>query len=783
MVGPEVKGAVKIAGWTCLAIFGLGPLHAQDAVNTHLTAAGKARDQKKYADAEREGMAAVLEAEKLDPKGERLSGALADLGWTFYVERKLAEAELKYRRAIEVGEVAGINPGALSNHWQHLGWVQISADRPEDAIASYERALPIREKIFGPDHVNVSYILSNLAYAKFQMQKFAEADALLRRALKIQGGLTGRDRLTTASTMLQMRRVLDAEAKYDEEEAILRQALRLREAVSGPEDWTVAEVLDWLGDFLRMRQRQDREAETVLRRALAITQKKLPPDHRLVGDICNDLALVVRNFNHFDEAEDLFLRALDITDKNRDESFRGRVAGNLARLYLIEGKLQEAEKMAVQSVAIREKFEGERERLVFELENLADVYSAQKRFDLATPMYKRCVAIREKTYGPDHPDLADSLRRLAYCLDQQKRSAESEPLYRRSLEIIEKRYGAKDVKTAAALEGLANSYRGQARLLDDEPLRRRALAIREQLPDATPAKLATPRNNFAVLLREMGRYREAAELLEKSIADSDEKEAAHGRQMAIRLANLGDVYRSQGWYARGEPLILKSIDVDDTSSTAGTLFTPPGAFAVDKLIRLARIDFDRQKYGEALPLLEQALALAGKNQDTERRAVVLAELGMVRCEMRQFNDAAKLYDEAQALREREPVETPRLARLLDDKGLLSIRQGKLLEAEASLLRSRRIYERTVGTESALTALCLAHLATVYRGEKRPSEAETLLKQAIPLLERAAGADAPVLAPVLREYSQLLRSLHRETEAAPFDARAKSQEAENATFKK
>jgi len=89
-----------------------------------------------------------------------------------------------------------------------------------------------------------------------------------------------------------------------------------------------------------------------------------------------------------------------------------------------------------------------------------------------------------------------------------------------------------------------------------------------------------------------------------------------------------------------------------------------------------------------------------------------------------------------------------------------------------------MYERSAGAESALTAICLAHLAAVYRGQKRPAEAEALLKQSIETLQKTVADDAPILAPVLKEYAQLLRTLNRASEGAPLEARARKLELAN-----
>ena len=69
-------------------------------------------------------------------------------------------------------------------------------------------------------------------------------------------------------------------------------------------------------------------------------------------------------------------------------------------------------------------------------------YDNQGRYADAEPLYKRALAVREKTLGPDHPDVAQTLNNLALLYYNQGRYAEAEPLYKRALAIYEKALGS-----------------------------------------------------------------------------------------------------------------------------------------------------------------------------------------------------------------------------------------------------------------------------------------------------------------------------------------------------
>jgi tetratricopeptide (TPR) repeat protein len=75
------------------------------------------------------------------------------------------------------------------------------------------------------------------------------------------------------------------------------------------------------------------------------------------------------------------------------------------------------------------------------LNNLAGLYHDQGQYAKAEPLYHRALAIDEKSFGPDHPNVARDLNTLALLFSATNRLAEAEPLYRRALAIDEESFG------------------------------------------------------------------------------------------------------------------------------------------------------------------------------------------------------------------------------------------------------------------------------------------------------------------------------------------------------
>jgi hypothetical protein len=88
---------------------------------------------------------------------------------------------------------------------------------------------------------------------------------------------------------------------------------------------------------------------------------------------------------------------------------------------------------------------------------------ATNRLADAEPLSRRALAIREKSLGPDHPDVAQSLNTLALMLQATNRLAEVEPLVRRALAIYERSLGPDHPNTKRVRENLTalEAKRGQ----------------------------------------------------------------------------------------------------------------------------------------------------------------------------------------------------------------------------------------------------------------------------------------------------------------------------------
>ena len=142
--------------------------------------------QGNYAEAERQWLSALQEAENFGPEDPRLATSLNNLGELYRAQGKYAEAEPLSRRALAIDEKAlGSEHPDVATDLNNLALLSYNQGKYAEAETLNQRALAIREKALGPEHPNVATSLNNLALLYYTQGKYAEAEPLYQQSLAI----------------------------------------------------------------------------------------------------------------------------------------------------------------------------------------------------------------------------------------------------------------------------------------------------------------------------------------------------------------------------------------------------------------------------------------------------------------------------------------------------------------------------------------------------------------------------------------------------------------------
>jgi TPR repeat protein/CHAT domain-containing protein len=348
-----------------------------------------------------------------------------------------------------------------------------------------------------------------------------------------------------------------------------------------------------------------------------------------------------------------------------------------------QGHYAGVEPLYRQALAIREKTLGpDHLDVAVSLNNLAALYEDLGRYAEAEPFYQRALAIREKALGPDHPDVAVSLNNLAHLDTTQGRYAEAEPLVKRALVILEKAFGPDDPHVGLVINNLANLYDHRYRYAEAEPLYLRALAIQEQALGPDHPDVAMSLSNLAGLDVNNSRYAEAESRYQRALAIRRKAFGPDHPDVAVSLSNLGALYWNQGRYAEAESYDREALAIKTRALGPDH---PDVAISLENLSVL----YDSQhRYAEAGPLKMRALEIKEKALGPDHpdvasylsdMALFYGKQGRTREALERIRRASRIYRDRMMTpgrRQESGTESERIGRF---KGTFHIHLGLLAD--------------------------------------------------------------------------------------------------------
>jgi tetratricopeptide (TPR) repeat protein len=288
-------------------------------------------------------------------KDEFVARIDARLGIAYERQRKYAEAEASYRRALTLfaqakelrwafsvldnlhgmfrsrGEYASseklLKPivtalesdtgrrQELSRYLVALGLAYQSQEKFAEAARAFERVRDMYKEIRPAGHADQGTIRNNIAKAFYYLRKYAEAEPLYREAIEISKRANGPDNADAAWYEKNYALLLYARGEKERADELFQKAIAKLSSSKGDGQPSVASSLFELGELYR-RQERYAEAEPLLKQALEMRQKFMQPDHLDLALTMERYAATLRMLNKQTEALKLEEQALAIRSKH-----------------------------------------------------------------------------------------------------------------------------------------------------------------------------------------------------------------------------------------------------------------------------------------------------------------------------------------------------------------------------------------------------------------------------------------------------------------------------------
>ena len=153
----------------------------------------------------------------------------------------------------------------------------------------------------------------------------------------------------------------------------------------------------------------------------------------------------------------------------------------------------------------------------------------------------------EEACGPDHPELAKVLHKIAVLYHASYSVGKAETAYRSALACAERAFPLPTLEMGLLLNNYGRLLHEQRKFSDAEDLYQRALHILKQAVGPFHRKLATPMSNLADLSHEMGKLeqsrtylRDMITILETNLGPNHRKVLKARERLAVLQTGRGE---------------------------------------------------------------------------------------------------------------------------------------------------------------------------------------------------------------------------------------------------
>jgi tetratricopeptide (TPR) repeat protein len=301
-----------------------------------------------------------------------------------------------------------------------------------------------------------------------------------------------------------------------------------------------------------------------------------------------DSGMRARKEAKYEDAERLLRAAVkDAETLGPQDSRLAKTLNELGGILRLQHKLDEAQVCHQRALKIAEATNNESSDVATSLYGLAVVEDFKGNADGAESLFKRAVAMREKTLGTDSPDVGRALYGFGNFRMDHQDFGQARALLQRAVSILEKNAGDDPEYLALALASLAAAQERQNQPAEASTSFERALREGERVLPAHHPILASIRINFAEFkLFTQHDAASAVPLFERGIPILDAFPGADKVGVAGYKGDLAQAYDSQQRYADAERMYSESLPVLEKAATS------------DKLLDASQLRATRARYEE-----------------------------------------------------------------------------------------------------------------------------------------------------------------------------------------
>lgn len=280
-----------------------------------------------------------------------------------------------------------------------------------------------------------------------------------------------------------------------------------------------------------------------------------------VSAALNNLAVAIKHQGKLEEAEKLYEESLAILKKiyGEDHHQVNVAKSNLASVFTALGKHQQAQQLFTQALDNMNKEETDPSVMATMLNNMGESLRKQGNFEKSLEYFEQALELQRKSSlnQSNDPEIAKTLSSIARLYFEKGNYDKSEELLNEAMTIITNNVGKKHPHYAACITALGNSLLKQRKFAEAQKKYEESLKIRDELKEPEYAKIPTLQS-LALALERQKKWAEA-EVLFNRILDClrQMNDGSHKQKLKDTLSSIANNMAQQQKLSEAESVYLE----------------------------------------------------------------------------------------------------------------------------------------------------------------------------------------------------------------------------------
>jgi tetratricopeptide (TPR) repeat protein len=382
----------------------------------------------------------------------------------------------------------------------NLGRVHVQRDEFEPALVHYERALQIRKRCLGRNHIDYAATAFNAGQSLHQLKTLDRAIHLYREFLRVALAKFGtKDHRDIAVVLSGIAQIHQERKEYDLALDLYEESIRVGRAALGQHHSEVAMLLNRIGNF-HFEHESFESALEAYKEGLLIERKVLDKSHPNIIVTLSNIGEVYRQMNDFESAIRLYHEALRL-QRLRFGLNSAEVATTLNMIGLIydqKGDSSMALKQLQQALVLRRTVLGDDHLdVAATLTYLGTILYRKSMVSTAMQLLMESLRIRQDQLGRDHRDVSFTMYNVGLCHQLQGDYEEAIECFCETLRVEKLVLGDDHRDVSMTMYKLGEAYKAHGDLIKALESFQTALSIeKETIGLEDPATIARTWNEI-----------------------------------------------------------------------------------------------------------------------------------------------------------------------------------------------------------------------------------------------------------------------------------------------